>query len=158
MFGQGLAGIIFRESWLPGWLAKNAPHINYKVYPMPVDKMEPGIYTSFAWAIMVNKNSSEDHKKWAWEFFKWYINNPELRTEHYVEANILPSFEDTASQEPFISKAEYDAWSTMIQGRTAPAYYIPPAHEVLQAFGQAVLMYYTSKKMPRQPLIKLLFK
>ncbi|MBD3309388.1 extracellular solute-binding protein [candidate division KSB3 bacterium] len=139
MFAQGLAGIIFRESWLPGWLQKNAPHINYKVYPMPVAAMEPGVYTSFAWAIMVNKNAPEANKKWAWEFFKWYINNPELRKEHYIEANILPSFEDTASQEPFTSRPDYEAWKTMIQGRTAPSYYIPPAHEVLQAFGQAVL-------------------
>jgi len=88
---------------------------------------------------MVNKNASEKNRKWAWEFFRWYINNPELRKEHYKVANILPSFKDTAGQEPFTSRPEYAAWKTMTQGRTAPSYYIPPAHEVLQTTGQAVL-------------------
>ena len=139
MFAQGIAGIIFRESWLPGWMAKNASHINYRVYPLPVQKVEPGVSTSFAWAIMVNKNASEKNRKWAWEFFRWYINNPELRKEHYKVANILPAFKDTAGQEPFNSRPEYQAWKTMTRGRTAPSYYIPPAHEVLQTTGQAVL-------------------
>ncbi len=152
MFAQGLAGIIFRESWLPGWMAKNAPHINYRVYPMPVQKMEPGVYTSFAWAIMVNKNAADKNKKWAWEFFRWYVNNPEVRREHYVVANILPSFKDTAGQEPFTNRPEYKAWQAMIQGRTAPSYYIPPAHEVLQATGQAVLDIVYQKSEPKTAL------
>jgi multiple sugar transport system substrate-binding protein len=154
MFGQGLAGIIFRESWLPAWLRKNAPHIKYKVYPLPVQAMEPGVFTSFAWSIMVNKDAPEKNKKWAWEFLRWYINNPQLRKDHYVAAGIIPSFKDTASEEPFTSRPDYNAWKTMVEGRTAPSYFIPPAHEVLQTVGQAILNVLYEKATAKEALDK----
>ena len=34
-FGQKRAAVIFRESWFFGWLKKNAPDVNFKVYALP---------------------------------------------------------------------------------------------------------------------------
>ena len=38
-FSQGLAAMMYRESWYAGWLDENAPDINYLVYPLPSEKM-----------------------------------------------------------------------------------------------------------------------
>ncbi|TMH66319.1 MAG: extracellular solute-binding protein [Betaproteobacteria bacterium] len=40
--GQKRAAVIFRESWFFGWLKKNAPDLNFKVYALPCEKACPG--------------------------------------------------------------------------------------------------------------------
>jgi len=49
--------MIFRESWLVGWMRDNAPKINYEVAAMPSAKQYPGVSLFFSWAVMVNKFS-----------------------------------------------------------------------------------------------------
>lgn len=139
VFGQGLAGMIFRESWYAAWLSQNAPNINFKVYPLPRQEMESGFGNNFPWAINVNSALDQETKEWVWEFFRWYVNNPEIRSEHYVKSEMLPPYTDILDDPYFSQKPEFEAWRTMAQGRAAPTYYNPPAHEILQVIGEATL-------------------
>jgi ABC-type glycerol-3-phosphate transport system substrate-binding protein len=65
-FGQKRAAVIFRESWFFGWLKKNAPDVNFKVYALPCEKAVPGAGALFPWTDLVYKNSP--NKQVAWEF------------------------------------------------------------------------------------------
>ena len=139
VFGQGLAGMIMRESWYAAWLSQNAPNINFKVYPLPRQEMESGFGNNFPWAINVNKALDQETKDWVWEFVRWYVNNPEIRREHYVKSEMLPPYTDIVDDPYFAEKPEFEAWEEMAQGRAAPTYYNPPAHEILQVIGEATL-------------------
>ncbi len=139
LFGQGQAAIMFRESWYEGWLNENAPEIGYKVYPLPGQHMESGFGNNFPWAFNVNKDATELEREWIWEFLRWYVNNPDVRREHYLGANFLPPWTDIVDEPEFRELAVYDAWQEMAQGRAAPTYYVPPAHETLTLIGDAIL-------------------
>ena len=139
LFGQGLAGIMYRESWYTGWLKKNAPNLNFKVYPLPAKLEESGYSNNFPWAIMVNKDASEKKKKWLWEFFDWYVSNESIRSQHYLAANIIPPFFDLLKDPIYATRPDSDAFGKMIRGRAAPTYYVPPAKEFLFIVGEAIL-------------------
>ena len=139
LFGQGLAGIMYRESWYTGWLQKNAPTLNFKVYPLPAEYEESGYSNNFPWAIMVNKDASAKNKEWLWEFFDWYIDNKDIRSQHYIAANIIPPFYDLLKDPIYSNRPDSQAFSKMIEGRAAPTYYVAPAQEVLLAVGEAIL-------------------
>ena len=53
--------------------------------------------------------------------------------------NIIPPFGDLLNEPEFVSHPAYDAFMAMAAGREATNYHIPPAQEILQIFGQAVL-------------------
>jgi ABC-type glycerol-3-phosphate transport system substrate-binding protein len=139
LFGQGLAGIMFRESWYEAWLLTNAPDLEFRIHPLPRQTMESGYTNNFPWAYNVSNQASETEKKWIWELFRWYVNTPEVRKEHYVKSAMLPAYSDIIDEPTFTDLEVFDAWKTMTQGRAAPTYYIPPAHEVLTIIGQATL-------------------
>jgi multiple sugar transport system substrate-binding protein len=153
LFAQGLAGIFFRESWYEAWLDQNAPNINYKVYPLPSEKMESGYSNNFPWAYNVSNKLPDADKKWLWEFLRWYVNTPQVRKDHYVKALMLPAYNDIS--DPLFSNMKvYEAWKTMAAGRAAPTYYIPPAQEVLTIIGQATLDAMYAKTTPKAALDK----
>lgn len=139
LFGQGQAAITFRESWYEGWLLENAPDLDFRVYPLPRQAMESGFGNNFPWAFNVSTQGTELQREWLWEFLRWYVDSPEARREHYLGANILPPWTDILDEPEFQEFAVYDAWAEMAQGRAAPTYYVPPAHEILTIVGDAVL-------------------
>jgi ABC-type glycerol-3-phosphate transport system substrate-binding protein len=152
LFAQGVAAITFRESWYAAWLEKNAPNIKFKVFPLPKEKMEPGVSNNFPWAINVNKDIKESDKKWLWEFFRWYVNSPEIRKEHFLGSKMLPCYNDVLDDPFFKSRPEFEAWKTMSAGRMAPTYYIPPAQQVLHLIGDATLAVLYNKQDAKSAL------
>jgi len=154
LFGQGLAGIMFRESWYEAWLLANAPDIDFKIYPLPSQKMESGYTNNFPWAYNVGNQISDTDKKWLWEMIRWYINSQDVRKEHYVKSVMLPAYNDIIDDPTFTNMKVFDAWKTMVAGRAAPTYYIPPAHEVLTIIGQATLDAMYAKGTPKAVLDK----
>ncbi len=154
VFGQGLAAIMFRESWYEGWLAQNAPSINFKVYQLPKEKRGSGYGNNFPWAEMVSNQISETDQKWMWEFFRWYVGNKDIRREHYVKSEMLPPYSDILDDPTFTSMKVFDAWKASIAGEPSPTYYIPPAHEVLTVVGQATLDAMYGKAAPKAVLDK----
>ena len=86
-FGQKRAAVIFRESWFFGWLKKNAPDVNFKVYALPCEKACPGAGALFPWTDLVYKNSP--NKQVAWEFMR-FISNAKDDMDHHQLQGILP--------------------------------------------------------------------
>ncbi len=154
IFGQGIAGMMFRESFAVGWNKKNNPNLNFSVYPLPKHKRIAGYAGNFPWSIQVNVDAPEEHRKWAWEVMRFYSNSKELRKAHAIAANIIPPFGDLLNEPEFISHPAYDAFMTMAAGREATNYHIPPAQEILQIFGQAVLDVMFGKEAAKPALDK----
>ncbi len=135
-FGKGLAAIIFRESWLPGWLIANAPNIKYKVYALPSQKVAPGPGALFGWSDLVYKNSP--NKKLAWEFlnFMWSKQNDLARA---TAQDIMPVFKSNFDTEFVKQRPDYAAIMDMAKRPPAPAYFHPKMNEVASVYGDAVL-------------------
>jgi ABC-type glycerol-3-phosphate transport system substrate-binding protein len=138
-FGRELSAIMFRESFAVAWLKKFNPDLEFKVYPLPSQARASGYAGNFPWSIQVNKDASESSRKWAWELMRYYVDNPEIRKEHAVVANIIPPFTDILEEPEFKKHQAYDAFVAMSRGRGATNYHIPPAQELLKEFGDATL-------------------
>ncbi len=149
LFGQGLAGIMFRESWYEAWLLKNAPNIDFRIYPLPSHTMESGYTNNFPWAYNISNQLPEKDKKWIWELMRWYVNSPEVRKEHYVKSVMLPAYKDIMDNPIFTNMKVFGAWKDMTAGRASPTYYFPPAHEILSIIGQATLDAMYGKGTPK---------
>lgn len=135
-FGKGLAAIIFRESWLPGWMASNAPDIKYKVYALPSQKVAPGPGALFGWSDLVYKNSP--NKKLAWKFlnFMWSKENDLARA---TSQDIMPVFKSNFDTNFVKNRPDYDAIMEMAKRQPAPTYFSPKMNEVAAAYGDAIL-------------------
>jgi ABC-type glycerol-3-phosphate transport system substrate-binding protein len=149
-FGQKRAAVIFRESWFFGWVKKNAPDVNFKVYALPCGKSAcPGAGALFPWTDLVYKNSP--NKQMAWEFFK-FISNAKDDLEHHQAEGILPVW--TANLETAYVKARPDYQSTkeMLAQPVPPVYFHPKSNELATAFGEAVVGVLFGKGQPK-PLL-----
>jgi multiple sugar transport system substrate-binding protein len=135
-FAQGLAGIIFRESWLPGWMELNAPHIRYKVYPLPSQTATPGPGALFGWADLVYKHSP--NKELAWKFleFMWSKEHDYRRA---TAQGIMPVIAENFNTEFVTSRPDYEAVMAMAAREPAPSYFHPKMNEVAAAYGDAIL-------------------
>lgn len=135
-FGKGLAAIIFRESWLPGWLETNAPNINYKVYALPSQTAVPGAGALFGWSDLVYKHSP--NKKLAWEFleFMWSKENDFKRA---TTQGIMPVMKVNFTTDYVKNRPDYDAVMAMAERTPAPSYFHPKMNEVAAAYGDAIL-------------------
>jgi ABC-type glycerol-3-phosphate transport system substrate-binding protein len=154
-FGQGNAAMMFRECVIEKWLETNAPDLNYKVYPLPSQKMESGYLTNFPLAENVSNQVPESQREWIWEFFRWYIDAKEVRRQHYTGVRFLPVYKDIIDDQTFRNMKVYEAWKTTLKGRQAPTYYIPPAHEILSIIGQATLDAMYGKVEPKSVLDRI---
>lgn len=139
IFAQGIGGIMFRECFAAAWIKKNNPDLDYRVFPLPKHKVSSGYAGNFPWSLQVNKDAPEQNRKWAWEVMRYFVDHRDLRKELAVKASIIPPFTDIINEPEFQAHPAYDAFMTMANGRAATNYHIPPAQEVLQVFGQAVL-------------------
>ena len=154
IFGQGVAGMMFRESFAVGWNKKNNPNLKFSVWPLPKHERPAGYAGNFPWSVQVNVDAPEENRKYAWEILRFYSNSKELRKEHAIASDIIPPFGDLLDEPEFVSHPAYDAFMKMAAGREATNYHIPPAQEILQIFGQAVLDVMFGKEAAKPALDK----
>lgn len=134
-FGRGQAAMIFRESWLVGWLRDNAPNIKYEVAPLPSEKQYPGVSLFFSWAVMVNKFSP--NKDLAWEFLK-HLSKPETDLALAKLEGYLPVWESNFN-DPYVSeRKDYKAIQKILSSPPGPYYDHPRINEIATRLGQAV--------------------
>jgi multiple sugar transport system substrate-binding protein len=148
-FGQKRAAVIFRESWFFGWVKKNAPEVNFKVYALPCGKTCPGAGALFPWTDLVFKNSP--NKQMAWEFHR-FISNAKDDLDHHQVQQILPAW--TANLEtPYVkSRPDYQSTKEMLAQPVPPTYFHPKSNELATAFGEAVVGVLFGKGQPK-PLL-----
>jgi multiple sugar transport system substrate-binding protein len=145
-FGQKRAAVIFRESWFFGWVKKNAPDVNFKVYALPCGKACPGAGQLFPWTNLVYKNSP--NKQVAWDFYRFISNAKDDLEQHQLQG-ILPVW--TANHEsPYVkSRPDYQAVKEMLAQPVPPDYFHPKSNELATAFGEAVVGVLYGKGQPK---------
>jgi multiple sugar transport system substrate-binding protein len=148
-FGQKRAAVIFRESWFFGWLKKNAPDVNFKVYALPCEKACPGAGALFPWTDLVYKNSP--NKQVAWEFMK-FISNPKDDMEHHQLQGILPVWTANLDSPYVKARPDYQSTKDMLAQTVPPTYFHPKSNELATAFGEAVVGVLFGKGQPK-PLL-----
>jgi ABC-type glycerol-3-phosphate transport system substrate-binding protein len=148
-FGQKRAGVIFRESWFFGWIKKNAPDVNFKVFALPCGKACPGAGQLFPWANMVYKNSP--NKTITWEFLRFISNAKDDLESHEVQG-ILPVWTANHDSAYAKSRPDYQAVKDMLAQPVPPNYFHPKSNELATAFGEAVVGALYGKGQPK-PLL-----
>jgi multiple sugar transport system substrate-binding protein len=148
-FGQKRAAVIFRESWFFGWVKKNAPDVNFKVYALPCEKACPGAGALFPWTDLVYKNSP--NKQMAWEFQK-FISNAKDDLEHHQVQGILPVWTANLENAYVKSRPDYQSTKDMVAQPVPPTYFHPKSNELATAFGEAVVGALFGKGQPK-PLL-----
>lgn len=148
-FGQKRAAVIFRESWFFGWVRKNAPDVNFKVYALPCGKACPGAGQLFPWTDLVYKHSP--NKQMAWEFFR-FISNAKDDLEHHQLQGILPVWTVNHETQYVKSRPDYQAVKDMLAQPVPPNYFHPKSNELATAFGEAVVGVLYGKGQPK-PLL-----
>jgi multiple sugar transport system substrate-binding protein len=148
-FGQKRAAVIFRESWFFGWLKKNAPDVNFKVYALPCEKACPGAGALFPWTDLVYKNSP--NKQVAWEFIR-FISNAKDDMEHHQLQGILPVWTANLDSAYVKSRPDYQSTKDMLAQQVPPTYFHPKSNELATAFGEAVVGVLFGKGQPK-PLL-----
>jgi len=148
-FAQKRAAMFFRESWYFGWLKKNGPDVNFRVYALPCNKACPGAGNLFPWADLVYKNSP--NKQMAWEFMR-FISNAKDDLEHHQTQGTLPIW--TVNMESAYAKArpDYQSLKDTLARPPAPNYNHPKSSELATAFGEAVAGVLYGKGQPK-PLL-----
>jgi len=148
-FGQKRAAVIFRESWFFGWLKKNAPDVNFKVYALPCEKVCPGAGALFPWTDLVYKNGP--NKQVAWEFMR-FISNAKDDMEHHQLQGILPVWTANLDSAYVKSRPDYQSTKDMLAQQVPPTYFHPKSNELATAFGEAVVGVLFGKGQPK-PLL-----
>jgi len=85
-FGLGLSSMFQRESWVMSYLRDYAPNINYGVFPMPKG---PNGWGGVATTQGISVPKSSAHKKEAWAFAKWLLND-DNSVKFFIESGWQP--------------------------------------------------------------------
>lgn len=94
-FGLGMTAMFQRESWVVGYMAKNAPKINYGVFMMPKG---PGGWGTVGNTMGLSISKASKHKKEAFDFSMFIMNDDMSRA----------TFGDSGWQ-PFRKGVDYSA-------------------------------------------------
>jgi len=138
-FGQGIAAMIMRESWVVGYLQNNAPNINFKVYPIPVKRKEVGAGNLFPWAHLVYKDSP--NKDVAWKFLQFLYQDASYDLEMNKSAGYLPVLAENYETDYVRSRPDYNSIMTILKRDYTPcySYYVDEMTELSAAFGNGIL-------------------
>jgi multiple sugar transport system substrate-binding protein len=100
-FANQQAAMFVRESWLVGYMKKNAPAVQYAVAPLPAYKKTN---TLLFWTNVYVTRSAK-HPKEAWDFVMFMANGPKLKELEQILYNTvgwMPPRNDVAKRHPTI--------------------------------------------------------
>ena len=148
-FTKKRAAVIFRESWFYGWVKKNAPDVNFKVYALPCEKTCPGAGALFPWTNLVYKNSP--NKQAVWDFMRFISNAKDDLEQHQLQG-ILPVWTANLESTYVKNRPDYVSTRDMLAQPVPPTYFHPKSNELATAFGEAVVGVLYGKGQPK-PLL-----
>jgi len=135
-FAAGKAAMIFRESWLVGWLRTNAPTINYGVAPMPEGPAGyPGLSLLFSHSWMVYKYGP--HKDIAMDWLRTYLT-PEVDWDLAQLEGYLPVFKSNMARPEITERPDWSAIQHIMSHPTGPYYDDPYINEISTVVGTVV--------------------
>lgn len=152
-FGQGRAAMIFRESWVSGWLDANAPNINYKIYPVPTQKVAVGGGNLFPWVNLVYSNSP--NKELAWKFLDFLLTQ-EDDLEQNKRQGMLPIMQANYDTEYVKNRVDFNSVKEVLSRGAGPAYdyYIAEMNQLASEFGTAIQDVMYGRATPKAALDK----
>ena len=125
-FARGAAAMMFRESWLVGWLRDNAPNISYKVSPLPNGKVNPGISLLFTQSNMVYRFSP--CKGIVWDFVR-FITTKERDMKIAKILGTLPVYKENFDV-VMKGRLDYEAVKEILDNPSSPYYSDPFINEI----------------------------
>jgi multiple sugar transport system substrate-binding protein len=151
-FGQGVAAMIMRESWVVGYLQNNAPNINFKVYPIPAVKKEVGAGNLFPWSHMVYKDSP--NKEVAWKFLQFLYEDTQYDLDMNISAGYLPVLAENYNTDYVKSRPDYNSVQTVLQRNYTPcySYYIEEMTQLSASFGNGILKVLYDEASPKDAM------
>ena len=108
LFKQGRAATIITGPWLMGQLKSEAPHIKYKVSPIPKATME-ATWSGTDSVIMFAKSKN---KKLAWDFMSQAMVTPASTLDLTLKEGFLPTTHSAADNSEV--KAEFGAFTALL--------------------------------------------
>lgn len=148
VFARGAVAMIFRESFLVGWLRDNAPDIKYKVAPIPNGKVNPGISLLFSTANMVYKFSP--HKDMVWNFVR-FITTKERDMKIAEILGTLPVYKENFDI-VVRNRPDAEAIKELLNNPPSPYYGDPFINEIAFRVGSAVSEVLFGKKTAKKAL------
>ena len=148
-FGQKRAAIIFRESWFFGWLKKNAPDVNFKVYALPCEKACPGAGALFPWTDLGLQEQPEQAGRVGIHALHQQSEGRPRPPSNPGDTSCL----DRQPRWPYVkSRPDYQSTKDMLAQTVPPTYFHPKSNELATAFGEAVVGVLFGKGQPK-PLL-----
>jgi multiple sugar transport system substrate-binding protein len=149
-FGLGVSAMFQREAWVVGYMFKEAPKVNYGVFPMPKG---PGGWGTVGNTMGLAMPKSSKVKKEAFAFAKWMMD----------DAQAIYSF-DTSGWQPFRTNIDYSPLykkhpllkdfieSTKIAGYTVYDYENMPAiSEIHNRMAERILTAFKQSSLNNNP-------
>jgi multiple sugar transport system substrate-binding protein len=135
-FGAGKAAMVYREGWLVGWLAANAPTIHYAVSPMAEGPGGyPGLSLFFSHSWMVNKFSP--NKDLAWDWVRTYLTAQRDWDLAQLEG-YNPVFKENLARTEVTSRPDWTATKYIMDHPAGPYYDNQYINEISTRLGQAI--------------------
>ena len=149
-FGLGFAAMFQRESWVVGYMAKNAPKINYGVFLMPKG---PGDWGTVGNTVALGLSKGSKNKKEALDFAQYLMN----------DANSRKLLAETGWQ-PFRVNVDYKdifekmpALKTFVDGLNTKGFKvydyenISPISEIHNRFAERLMRAFKMKELYEKP-------
>jgi len=108
-FVNGLVSMNYRKTFHIAVVTKEKPDLKFHVCPIPgYNGTKSSVSTAGYNTFSVNSKSSDEAKKWAWEFIKWY-NKPEQIMRIGNEVNNWLPYKSVAENPPFKGNPLWEA-------------------------------------------------
>lgn len=150
-FAAGQASMFFRESFMVGWLAENAPDINYKVSQVPRQVDEGmGATGVVDWAMMVNTYSPL--REAAWDFIRMAVATEEGDLEASKLNGSPIAWSKNADSEHMQARGDYDALKYASENYVEALYTHARHQELGDRHAQAIQEILLQKSDPKTAL------
>lgn len=148
-FAKGQASMYYRQSYMVGWLARNAPDIKFATAVLPSWKVAPGIADLFNQGWSVYKYS--ENLDMVWEWLRFNVNQQNDLADAKADG-VIPILTPNHADPYVASRPDTQAIQDTLDMPDAPFYDFPGIDEMAARVGQALQEAFQAIKSPQQAL------
>ena len=159
-FFVGKVAMMVNGEWIPSWIEKYAPKLQYGVAPIPYEASRPDLKG----ATMISVNllaipTEAKHPKEAWEFLRW-LQKPEVQLEFAEALNNVPNTRSALRRPRLITGSEarrnFGKFWVIAQNVHAKGFPVSPVGQMYQdELGRATEFVMFGTKTPEAALADL---
>lgn len=157
-FFVGKVAMMISGEWIPSWIEKYAPKMEYGVAPVPYDAGHPERKGTTLIAVNLLAVPKEaKHPREAWEFLRW-LQRPEVQVRFAQALNNVPNIraalDDPALTTGSVRKEKFGKFCEIAQNPNARGFPVTPLSQFYQdELGRAAEFVLYGTKSPRQALL-----